>query len=83
MKVDWSNRDEALGRIRMLTEMAEEQDEKDAAASEEFLKVPARDGYENQVRVFRSAKASSPGPLLVLYHGMWRCSSSYPTVLTS
>lgn len=70
MKVDWSNRDEALSRLRMLTEMAEEQDEKDEAVSEESLKVPSRDGYENELRVFRSAKASTPGPLIVLYHGM-------------
>ncbi|KAF2171751.1 hypothetical protein M409DRAFT_63349 [Zasmidium cellare ATCC 36951] len=49
--------------------MAEEQDEKDVAVSEESLKVPAKDGYENELRVFRSAKASTPGPLIVLYHG--------------
>ena len=59
MKVDWSNRDEALGRLRMLTELAEEQDEKDSAVSEETLKVPARDGFENDLRVFRPANASA------------------------
>lgn len=75
MKVDWSNRNEALGRLRLLTEMAEEQDEKDAAVAEETLRVPARDGHENNVLVFRSAKASAPGPLVVLYHGKYSVSA--------
>lgn len=70
MKVDWSNQKQALGRLRLLDQMADEQDEKDAAVSEEFLKVPARDGHENDVRVFRSARSKIPGPMIVLYHGM-------------
>lgn len=65
----------------MLTEMADADDVQDPLVREEFLKAPARDGYELEMRVFRSKRYSpTPGPLIVLWHGGGWCIGS-PTMV--
>lgn len=81
MRMDWTDLHGAAAKMRVLTEMADEDDEQDPLVKEEILKAPARDGYELEMRVFRSKKAStSPGPLIVLWHGGGWCIGS-PTMV--
>lgn len=81
MRMDWNDLHGAASRLRVVTEMADEDDELDPLVREEFLQAPARDGYGLEMRVFRSKRyAPSPGPLIVLWHGGGWCIGS-PTMV--
>ncbi|CAK3998332.1 related to sterigmatocystin biosynthesis lipase esterase STCI [Lecanosticta acicola] len=80
LRIDWSNRTAAVKRLREQTSIAEELDELDPAVEEKYIKVPMRDGYENPLRIFKSKGSSTPGPLVVLYHG-GGCIMGSPTMM--
>lgn len=76
LKIDWSNKDAAVSRIREQTSIAEELDELDPDVEEQYIKAPVRDGYENSLRIFKPKGTSKPGPLIVLYHGTLQFSNA-------
>lgn len=70
LRLDWSNHREAVSKLRVQTEVADEVDEPDPTVKETFQAFSARDGHGLKLRIFRSARApASRGPLIVLWHG--------------
>jgi acetyl esterase/lipase len=71
MKIDWSDQTSAVARIRMQTEVADEMDELDPLVRENYKKMPARDGHQIQLRIFKSNQHSTrpAPPLVVMWHG--------------
>lgn len=74
--VDYSDPAKAIATLRGLVDQYLKLDQKDPEVQEETIKVPARDGYELELVVFKPNKSlsgaestSSTSPLIVLYFG--------------
>jgi acetyl esterase/lipase len=73
--LDLSDNDKALAQLRGYVKHAEQQDRPDPEVAEESLYVPARDGYDLLLKVFRRATPSAENergaisPLIVLFFG--------------
>lgn len=70
LRVDWSKQSETVAKLRLQTTLGDELDEPDARVAEEIQSIPAQDGHELHLRIFRAKRsAPTPGPVIMLWHG--------------